>query len=107
MAEVADDFHRAMLTIYQRAKQECKYTATYFLRMVGELGSLRAAKQLLNAPNLSDGFTRLWECGRLDLTVEALVLQPKWRELFSADECDKARIRLKQLGYSDSIAEHS
>ena len=102
---LSDDFHQAMLQIYRHAKKECKYTATYFLQMVSEQGGLQAAKKLLSAPGVSDGFTRLWECGRLDLTLEALVLQPKWRELFSADECDKARIRLELLGYSVPTAE--
>ena len=35
---------------------------------------------------MSDGFTELWQRGRLDLPVEALVMQPKWASLFSGIE---------------------
>lgn len=36
---------------------------------------------------------------RLDLTVEALVLQPKWATLFSEHELQTARKRLAEYGY--------
>ncbi len=40
------------------------------------------------------------EYGRLDLTVEAVVLQKPWRDLFTAEELATARKRLQDLGYS-------
>src|SRR5207253_4103573 len=51
------------------------FNASRFLQMVGERGGLSTARYLLHAPGLSDGFTALWECDRLDLTVEAYVLK--------------------------------
>ena len=92
-------FHDAMLEIYERAKKECKYNATRFLQMVGEHGGLEAAKILIHAKNLSDGFVELWKCKRLDLTVEAETLKPEWNELFSDNERKIARKRLNDLGY--------
>lgn len=35
----------------------------------------------------------------LDLTVEALVLQPEWHELFDDADLGKARERLRDYGY--------
>lgn len=93
-------FHEAMLSIYERAKTECKYNAARFLQMVGDRGGLQTAKYLLHAPGLSDGFTALWECKRLDLTVEAFVLKPEWRGLFTEEEIGVATRRLTDLGYS-------
>jgi hypothetical protein len=93
-------FHEAMLSIYERAKSECKYNAARFLQMVGERGGLQTAKYLLHAPGLSDGFTALWKCGRLDLTVEAYVLMPEWRGLFTEEETKVAAKRLSDLNYS-------
>ena len=87
-------FHRAMIEIYQKAKRETGYNATRFLQMVSELGGLAAARRLLAAPVVSDGFTALWERGRLDLTVESLVLSEQYRELFSEDEREGAAARL-------------
>lgn len=99
MAILADDFQAAMVEIYKQALADCKYKASYFLGMVSERGGVQAAKDLLSSGSVSDGFTRLWECGRLDLTVEALVLRPERHDLFSDDERAIARKRLADMGY--------
>lgn len=99
MDELERRFHQEMINIYRRAKTECDYNATRFLQMVTELGGLQAAKALLHAPGLSDGFTALWERGRLDLTMEALILQASWNGLFLAEELTVAKKRLQDLGY--------
>ncbi|WP_370012886.1 DUF262 domain-containing protein [Nocardiopsis sp. LDBS0036] len=96
---VTADFGRAMLSVYERAKTEADYTAAFFLGMLSELGPLGTARKLLNAPAVSDGFANLWERGRLDLTVEALVLRPEFSPLFTDEELTRARARLEQFGY--------
>lgn len=55
-----------MVAIYDRAKREANYSATRFVQMVASQGGLKTARQLLHADNVSDGFTSLWEAGRLD-----------------------------------------
>ena len=92
-------FHEEMLQIYYRAKAECRYNATRFLHMVSDAGGLSAARTLLSAPGVSDGFAALWQCGRLDLTVEALVLKSPWNSLFTEHELEVAQKRLDELGY--------
>jgi len=98
--DIVDRFHQEMLSIYSRAKDECDYNATRFLRMVSEQGGLQAARSLLHAEGYSEGLTALWERGRLDITMEALILQEPWSQLFSEDEVTVARRRLKDLGYT-------
>jgi len=100
-------FHQAMFEIYERAKAECHYNASRFLQMVAERGGLSTAQYLLHAPGLSDGFTALWECNRLDLTVEAYVLKPEWQGLFTQDEIAMARKRLSDLGYKGDVDAYS
>ena len=100
-------FHQAMLEIYERAKTECHYNASRFLQMVAERGGLATARYLLHATGLSDGFTALWECNRLDLTVEAYVLKPEWQGLFTRDEIAIARKRLSDLGYKGDVDGYS
>lgn len=100
-------FHEAMLEIYERARTECHYKASRFLQMVGEKGGLETARYLLHAPGLSEGFTALWECKRLDLTVEAYVLKPRWQGLFTQDELVIARKRLSDLGYKGDVDPYS
>ena len=92
-------FHRAMIDIYDRARQEAGYTATRFIQMVSAQGGLAAAKALLHTAGVSEGFTALWERGRLDLTVEAHVLSPDFSALFTDEEREIARNRLREYGY--------
>lgn len=98
MTDPEKKFHQAMLLIYERARDECGYNATRFLQMVNSRGGLEAARLLLHSP-LSDGFTALWELGRLDITMEALILQPTWSSLFTNEELEIARQRLEEAGF--------
>jgi hypothetical protein len=97
--ELEKRFHSAMLDIYRRAKSDAGYNASRFLGMVSEQGGYEAARTLLHALKVSDGYTALWERNRLDLTVEALILKPEWRDLFSNAEREIARQRLIEYGY--------
>jgi hypothetical protein len=97
--DVRAAFERAMRYVYTRAKTEANYTATYFVGMLSDYGGLGTAKRLLATTEISTGFTALYERGRLDLTVEALVVQPQFANLFTAQEIEIARQRLDQLGY--------
>jgi hypothetical protein len=87
-------FHKAMIRIYEDAKREAGYNATRFLQMVSEQGGLATAKQLITMGQPSDGFTALWERGRLDLTVESLALQQQYADLFTDEELAAAEDRL-------------
>ncbi|MFC6083734.1 GmrSD restriction endonuclease domain-containing protein [Sphaerisporangium aureirubrum] len=93
------EFDKAMRSIYDRARREANHHAGYFLSMLAEHGSLATARKLLHAPAVSDGFAALWERGRLDLTVEALVIQTRFADLFTPAEIDIAQHRLAQFGH--------
>ncbi len=99
LKELEKEFDMAMWDIYKRAKIEAAYNATRFLQMLHENRGLETARILLHAPNVSDGYTALWERGRLDLTVEALILHEKWHPLFSDQEREIAQRRLKEYNY--------
>ena len=88
-------FHQAMLGIYDEATR-AGYRPTRFLQMVNELGGLPAARLLLQGDAPSEGFIRLYELERLDLTVESLALREPWCKLFSADELRTAERRLER-----------
>ena len=93
-----EQFHDEMVRLGQETARGV-YTPRRFIDMVNDSGGLGAAKRLLNAPDVSDGFRRLWEAKRLDFTVEAVVLQDKWASLFTAEELSIVRQRLEDLGY--------
>ena len=94
------EFHNDMIDIYRKAKEECGYNATRFLQMVSNEGGLKTARKLLATAEPSDGFTELWRNHRLDLTMENLVLKPKYLSLFTAQEIEIARERLASYGFS-------
>lgn len=99
MDDLEQKFHQAMLDVYHNALSECNYRATIFFRMVNETGGLKAARQLLWKDEASSGFAKLWECNRLDLTVEAQILSPEFAPPFTDREREIARDRLAQYGY--------
>ena len=103
-------FHDDMVGIFRLAGEATRrpradgsvargYWAIYFLRGVRNHGGLEYAHRLLRREGTTEGFQRLTDEGRLDLTMEALVLKPEYAELFSADERRIAAHRLAQAGY--------
>ena len=88
-----------MKNVYVLARSEADYDARLFVTMLSTLGGLGTAKRLLATTDVSSGFTVLYERGRLDLTVEALVVKPEFAILFTDHEIDIAQQRLRQLGY--------
>jgi len=94
-----DKFHLDMRKLYDIAKEEAGYTATRFIQLVSKDGGLKTAKKLILKDGGSEGFVKLWERGRLELTVEALVLNSEYRTLFTEEEINICKSRLNSLGY--------
>lgn len=91
-------FDLAMQGIYDQAAS-FGYRPTRFREMLAGLGGVETARRLIGG-SATSGFDKLWEHGRLDLSVEALVTDPRWRPLFSDEEAQVAGKRLKQYGYT-------
>lgn len=98
-------FHHKMIELYERAKTECHYNALRFHQMVQQHRGLATAKMLLASNHYSEGLTRLWELKRLDISMEATLIQEPWCTLFSPDELAIAKKRLKELGYTQAEQE--
>ena len=95
------EFEKAMHGIYTRAKNEAGYNATIYIQLLHNRGGLGTAKYLINAATVSEGYTALWQLGRLDLTVEAMIIDnPQWHSLFMPEELERARQRLVAYRYS-------
>ena len=102
MTDVERRFGEAMFEIYREAK-DIGYTPSIFHRMLHEKGTIQTARQLINASQPSDGYTRLWELKRLDLSVEAVVHDnAEWHELFTQDELQRCEKRLADYGYFET-----
>ena len=99
MTDIERKFNVAMREIYETAKKECGYNAVRFMQLVAEKGGVAAAKQLIGTNGGTEGFTTLWEHGRLDLSVEAHVLKDEFIELFTEEERKMCRDRLLEFGF--------
>lgn len=77
------------------------YNPHYFSQMMADLGPLDACKKLLKSgPHYKQsGFSKLWEAGRLNLSVEAIALSSEFTHLFTEQERATARKRLDDVGY--------
>ena len=94
-----DQFQQEMMGGIEYSKKELQYTPTYFLRMVYEHGAMNTAKMLLGDSAVQEGLMTLSNLGRIDLSMEAMVLDRKYRSLFTYEERKVARQRLEKLDY--------
>jgi len=95
-----DEFNQRMQKVYLDGKTEVKFAAPLFAEMLKEHGGLETARRFIHSPDYAPGFTKLWERKRLDLTVEAVILEePKWHPLFTPEEIEICRERLRFYGY--------
>jgi hypothetical protein len=100
---IEKELEQEMLSMYKRAGEETGYWGNYFLRAVRNNGGLVTAKKMLTEQSKTTpakGLQALTNAKRLDLSLEALVLQPKFQSLFNKTELDEARRRLSP--FSDS-----
>lgn len=89
-----EEFHRAMLACYHAADEELGLKFKPFLAKVLVRGGVDTARLLLSQEPGSP-YLELKALGRLDLTLESLVANERWAELFTAEEVEEARRRLK------------
>lgn len=99
MNTLENKFNEDMNNIYFTAKKELRYNASRFIQLVSREGGVKAAKQLISKSGGTYGFEVLWENKRLDLSVEALVLRAEYQKLFTDEERENCRNRLKEFGY--------
>jgi hypothetical protein len=99
------EFHRAILDLDARTRKETGYKGHSLRQMIGLHGGYQAARHLLRnrGPALHEGLVSLYLEGRVDLSVEALVVSEQWRHLFPAEQGEAQR-RLALCGYRQQKA---
>ena len=80
--------------------EQLKYFPNRFKGMLDADGGYETVKRILASGKPSEGFLKLWELGRLDLTCEAIIVETKWRRFFDEDLLDRAENLLRQSSYS-------
>lgn len=97
--KLSDQFDREMMNVYNAALKKCNYKASRFLQMFLEYKGVTTAKMLLSKRDVQYGFTELYLCDCLGLSMEVLVLKPEYKALFTADELQEAKRRLVDVEY--------
>ena len=69
------------------------------MRPVDNAAAMKNAHYALTGNRISDGFNILASKGRLDLSLEALVIDKRFTSLFSDEEANNALMRLLDAGY--------
>jgi 5-methylcytosine-specific restriction protein A len=93
-----DELYAEMENGYRRAGTEFGYWAKYFIRDLRVKGALKTAKNMLRPQKKTEkihrGLQRLLDAGRTDISLERLVLQERFRSLFTPAELAEAQRRL-------------
>jgi len=97
MEQLAREFESAIATTYEEGTKR-GYYPTYFMQMLDQLGGVGTARRLLATRGAQPGLYTLWELGILCSSVEAFVIQERFRPLFTDEEREEARRRLEELG---------
>ncbi|MDO9028486.1 MAG: hypothetical protein Q7U68_06475 [Candidatus Roizmanbacteria bacterium] len=92
------EFTQALEGTIEAAKAH-NYFPTYFMQMLGEYGGVGTARRLLAKQEIQQGLMKLAELELLKESMEAVVLQEKFRPLFTEAEVAEAHRRLEELGY--------
>ncbi|GGN19930.1 hypothetical protein GCM10011609_71330 [Lentzea pudingi] len=98
-AQLSREFHEATLEGYRFLVRTIRYQAKAFIHMVTMNGGEATAHTLLRTPTVSDGFERLRRENMLQHSIEALVLNPRYAELFAEHELEIARRRMEAVGF--------
>ena len=84
------------LKAWEKAREEGKKLG---VRFRPDTLSLTLAQRQLSGNRDSDGFGMLAQMGRLDLSLEALVIHKAYTALFTDEQANTALMRLLDAGY--------
>ncbi len=90
------EFERAVWSALEKSREHGYYPIR-FKEKANRVRVVDYAKELVKSSEIQSGLWRLKEMNRLDLSVEHLVTQKKFAELFNQDEIEAAEWRLEQV----------
>lgn len=99
MTTLEKQFEEELIKKCEMAQKQCGYKATRFLQIISKFGGVKAAKDILRKGKVSDGFEMLQQAGLIELTMEAMIVDKKYGELFTDDEVNNCYELLCEGGY--------
>jgi hypothetical protein len=112
--EIEGVFHERLLAAALEVRQQTRIGLDWILEQLETLGGVRTAKMRLRGAGdsffdkvslvrLDEYFFATKRIGRMDLSVEAIVLEPRWSPIFTRDELDRAALRLSEGGFNPPL----
>jgi DNA-binding transcriptional regulator YhcF (GntR family) len=93
------EFNDEVLQAVEESKK-IGYVPTRFIQMLQQAdNNAFEVVQRLVTKEATTGLEKLWEKDRLDLSVEALIVQREFQELFPDEIVKICKRKLKQFGY--------
>ncbi len=98
MQSLEGEFHHVMIGVANFANAHG--FGHRFRQMLGEYGGVGTAKLLLAKQDIQSGLWELSQIGALDKSIEAQVIQERFKSLFMELEIKEAHRSFIELGYS-------
>ena len=98
MQNLHEEFYKDLVSVQEEAKELLNIEVD-FSKFESKEELIEYVERIINKNGGRATFTKLWSKGRLDLSLEALVLQDKYLELFSKEIIEKSNKTLHQYGY--------
>lgn len=101
MKQIELELFNDMIKIFREIDIQYNYKEAGFFQMIQTDGAIRTAKEIINKADVTEGFIKLAEDNRLDLSLEAIVIKDKYKEVFTNEERKICLKRLKKYGYKE------
>lgn len=92
-------FEKALKQNIEKANAVCGRQPERFLAQAEKSGAVNAVHQLVRRGQLSETFGPLADCGHLEFSIEAAVIDSRFGALFSDDEVNACFDLLCEYGY--------
>ena len=88
------NFEKELIKKCEIAEKECGCPQKRLLLTIEKFGGVRTVQEILRKGRVSDGFDKLQKANRLDLTMEATIVESKYNELFTDEEVNLSLIHI-------------
>lgn len=89
------ELYKDIINLYREADLQCNVKLDYVLKKINTKGTIITVKETIR--ELDQGELKaLAKCGRLDLSIENLVLDERYRHLFTEEDIEICKERLNK-----------
>lgn len=99
MITLEKQFEEELIKKWEIAEKQCGYNPKRLLQNISRFGGVRTAKEIIRKGRTSDGFEKLQEAGLINLSMEAVMIDKKYADLFTDDEVNCCYELLCEYGY--------